>query len=111
MNVFSKRDREGYLLIDHRDSPGFTDAESIAAGRGLMPVGRGSRLEAPTMSCSHCQRIVVMNPDRVRARAYCPKCDHYVCDWCEAERVRTGVCKPFKQVIDEFINAAAKGAT
>ena len=107
--VFSKRELEGYVLIDHRDSPGFTAAEAIAAGRAHLPVGRGMRFEAATNSCSHCQRIVVMNLDRTRARGYCPKCDHFVCDWCEAERVRTGICKPFKKVIDEFREKAAKG--
>lgn len=69
-----------------------------------LPVGRNKVFEAATNTCSHCQRIVIRNPARERPRAYCPKCDHFICDWCEAERVRTGVCRPWKKVIDEFVS-------
>lgn len=97
--MFSKRELEGYIRIDHRESPGLD-----------MPfVGRNTLFESSTVTCSHCQRIVINNPQRTRARGYCPKCDHYICDLCEDERVRTGVCKPFKQIIDEFIDLTAKG--
>lgn len=104
-------DNEGYLLIDHRDSPGLTAKQAVTAGRAsIMPhVAKGRRFEGATLTCSHCERIVIKNLDRARQRAYCPKCNHFICDWCEAERVRTGQCKPFKQVIDEFYDAAAKG--
>jgi hypothetical protein len=44
----------------------------------------------------------VMNPLRTRDRAYCPKCDSYICDECEAVRVAAGyACKPMAQVFDE----------
>jgi hypothetical protein len=113
MALFSKRSLEGYLEIDHRESPGLTPEQARAASRfacvPMLPVGAGQILKTSTINCSHCERLVVKNPARVRERGYCPKCDSYVCDWCEAERVRTGVCRPFKQVIDEFIDAAAKG--
>ncbi len=107
--MFSKRELEGYLMIDHRNSPGISPEEAALAGRDTLPVGRGRIAEFPAINCSHCQRLVVMNPGRIRDRAYCGKCDRYICDHCEAERVRTGVCKPFKQVIDEFIDDAAHG--
>jgi hypothetical protein len=102
----SQRDKEGYLRIDHRDSPGFTEEEAIAAGRSCL-IGQPRLFEAPTFTCSHCTRVVIMNPQRERSRAYCPKCDHLICDWCEAERVRTGVCRPFNQVIDEHLRKAS----
>lgn len=109
--MFSKRELEGYLEIDHRDSPGFTEAEARAGRFGkTMPVG-SKLIQRSTITCSHCERIVILNPDRTRSRAYCPKCDHYLCDECEVTRVVTGVCKPFKQVIDEFIDDVAKGRT
>ncbi len=78
---------EGVLLRDDRCSGGRLVEQAIA-------------------TCSHCQRGVVMNPQRVRARAWCPKCDAYVCDWCEAERARTGTCRPMAQVFDELQNEA-----
>jgi hypothetical protein len=109
-NVFSKRELEGYLEIDHRESPGITPELAAKVGHGTVPVGPGQIFKAATYNCSHCEALVVINPDRTRVRGYCPKCDRYVCDLCEAERVRTGMCRPFKQVIDEFIDNAAKGA-
>lgn len=107
--MFSKRELEGYLEIDHRESPGITHEQALLAGKGTMPIGKGIRFQAPVVNCSHCERQVVMNPLRTRDRAYCPKCDRYLCDQCEAERVRTGVCLTFKQVIEEFLNKKEKG--
>lgn len=84
------KQREGYLLVDNRNS-----------GQGM--------LEAATLTCSHCQRQVVRNPSRIRDRAYCPKCDHYICDDCEATRVATGVCRTFTQVLDMVETKIARG--
>jgi hypothetical protein len=93
----SLRSHEGYLQVDHRDSPGFTEAEALAAGLNPKLVRGGQNVESATITCSHCQRIVVLNPDRTRSRGYCPKCDHYVCDECEAARVASGyACLPHK---------------
>jgi hypothetical protein len=96
----SKRRHEGYLLIDHRAGAG------LGEGAGL---GHGALFESATITCRHCQRVVVLNPDRTRARGYCPKCDHYICDGCEAVRVASGgACKTFEQVIEEAQAACAK---
>lgn len=100
--MHSKRSLEGYLLVDHR------------AGYGLgprgTPMGHGSVFEAGIVTCSHCQRGVIVNPLRTRDRAYCPKCDHYICDQCEAARVASGgECRPFKQIVDEVQEAAIRG--
>lgn len=110
--IRNKRELEGYLRIDHRDSPGLTPEEASAVGRsGIAPfVAAGKMFEGATYTCSHCTRTVVINPDRVRPRAYCPKCDHHICDWCEGQRVASGgACKPFTQIIDEVVDATAKG--
>lgn len=107
--MFSKREMEGYVMIDHRDSPGFTPEEAARVGYAGLPVGKGMLFQSPTITCSHCQAVVIINPDRSRNRGYCPKCDAYICDQCEAERVLTGVCRPFKQIIDEFVDAADNG--
>lgn len=103
----SKYNKEGYLLLDHRDSPGLT--EEVVHGTGLPPgAGRG-RFEAPTYTCTHCCRVVVLNPMRRRPRAWCPHCDRYICDDCGAVMAHTGVCRPFKQVCEEVQEAASKG--
>ena len=88
----SKQSQEGYLLIDHRATHS------------------GSLFESATVTCSHCQRQIVLNPNRSRDRAYCPKCDHYICDSCELTRVQTGgTCKTFKQIVDETYELASRG--
>lgn len=89
--MLSKRSLEGYLLIDHRAT------------------GIGGMVESATLTCSHCQRQVVLNPARTRERHYCPKCDHYVCDGCEAVRVASGgACRTYKQIMDDFETAVRK---
>jgi hypothetical protein len=55
----------GWLMVDNR-----------CAGEGIK--------EFHTMSCSHCGGHVVLNPQRIRARAYCRSCNHYICDTCAA---------------------------
>lgn len=90
---------EGYLLIDHRYSEGVP---------GSALATPGSVREMATITCSHCQAIVIINPLRTRARNYCPKCNHYICDRCEGIRVASGgACKTFKQIIDETQESAA----
>lgn len=101
--LHSKRSHEGYLLIDHTAGDGM---DSLGQ-RPAVPGGR--KLESATITCSHCQRVVVLNPDRSRSRGYCPKCDHFICDDCEIVRVASGgACKPFKQVIDEHLESVVK---
>jgi hypothetical protein len=110
--IRDKRELEGYLKIDHSNSPGFTPEEAAAGARtSVLPfVGPGKVFEAATLTCGHwpCGRIVIKNPDRVRARGYCPKCDHFVCDFCEAERVKTGVCIPFQKGMADYLEEVAK---
>ena len=109
--VFSKRELEGYVKIDHRESPGFTEEQTKKFYRSDIPIGSGMMFEGATNSCSHCQRIVVMNPDRTRQRGYCTKCDHYICDQCSLASLQPDyIHKSFRQVIDEFRENALKGA-
>ncbi len=100
--VFSQRELEGYIRIDHRESPGIP---------GMPFRGKGELFEAPTLKCNHfpCQAIVVVNPNRQRARAHCHTCDHYICDACEALKAKGVPCRTFKQALDEYMSALAKG--
>jgi len=96
----SKRRHEGYLLIDHSNSPGLPDQ--------AMPEGMPSRsgqtmFEAPTITCNHCQTIVVINPQRNRERAWCRYCDHYLCDKCGGILAATGVCYPYKNFEEDLL--------
>lgn len=99
----------GYTIIDHRDSPGVTpeDLAHIAGGMAFAVPG-GKVGECDVLGCGHCQAQVVKHPQRVRPRGYCPKCDRYVCDRCEAIRVRTSECVPYMKILDAIQNAAEK---
>lgn len=98
----SKRSHEGYLMIDNRA------AEALIAG---VPPGMqiGNFFEAPTLTCSHCQTVLIVNPLRNRERAYCTGCDHYLCDICGAARASDGKCKPFRQLVEEAQELAVRG--
>ena len=89
MNI---RNHFGYLVIDHRASPGVPDTPGL---------GPGSVFEADTVVCNHCSVPVVLNPLRQRARFICPKCDAYCCDICAVGFKANGVCRPFEQALDE----------
>lgn len=103
----SNRKNEGCLIIDHTDSPG------IEAGlfvRGPV-VGKGERYVSATSTCMHCQRIVILNPLRTRPRNWCQKCGDFICDEC-ALYEKMNPQQPhrsFAQVMDEVMNADAKG--
>ena len=84
----SLRRREGYLLNDQR-------------------VSGGALVECPTVTCSHCHTVVIVNPARTRAREYCPKCDRYICDACGLTRkLDGGACRNFSKVLDELQETA-----
>lgn len=101
---------EGYLMIDHRASPGlpanFYDGMRY---KGLV-AEEGKLAESAVLVCRHCQRHVIKNLDRTRQRGYCRKCDGYVCDFCELNmRAADYVHTPFKKLIDEAYDIMAKG--
>lgn len=109
--MFSSRELENYLEIDHRNSPGFTCEEAHHAGMGSIAdqLGKGRIAKVPVVTCSHCQKQVIMNPLRTRERARCWKCWNYLCDGCKVIQVANGgECKPFVQVIEELWNEAVK---
>lgn len=102
-----KKDRENYLMIDHRHAAPVPDDVVRRAG---LPVGAGRGLtEIPTYTCRHCQRQVIVNPDRKRERVWCRACDSYLCDTCAAHRAQTGECKTFDQVADEYLARHERG--
>lgn len=95
MPLFSKRDLEGYVEIDHRESPGFDHPL----------LGKGMRFQGSTYKCPYCERQVVVNPLRTRDREYCRKLDRYICDGCGAKRKMGVELKPYAQVIEEYLQS------
>jgi predicted RNA-binding Zn-ribbon protein involved in translation (DUF1610 family) len=84
--AFTQRAHEGYLMIDHRASPGIPEDTALKMGLNPAEVGEGTLYEAPTMGCAHCGTVVIINPKRTRERAHCLKCNRYICDNCELEK-------------------------
>lgn len=97
---------EGYLLIDHRFSPGVP--ADVARKSGFDPsfMGEGKFLESATITCAHCLGVVVKNTMRIRERAYCQKCDKYICDNCNAQRN----APDYKHICGEAISDAIQEA-
>jgi hypothetical protein len=84
MSKFSLRDGEGELELDHKASPGLPPGAARLRGFDPMDVREGSVHRVATAYCPHCGSHVVLNPERLRARNMCMKCNSYICDYCAA---------------------------
>jgi len=78
----NKQIHEGYLMVDHRASPGLTPEQAVSLGYHPTQVAEGQLFEAKTNHCSHCGTVVIMNPMRTRDRSFCVSCNKYICDNC-----------------------------
>jgi hypothetical protein len=101
---------EGYLMVDHRFSPGLPAETARAVGYDPKLAAEGKLLETATVFCSHCLGCVVKNPARIRERAYCAKCDSYICDACDALRHQpTYVHASGRKIHDSVREAGVRG--
>lgn len=92
---------EGYLFVDHRNSPGLP--ENVARRVGYVPelVKEGKVFEAATLACVHCPSVFIKNPLRTRERSHCFQCGGYICDACEiASKDPNYVHYTRKEIID-----------
>lgn len=80
--TFLKTSHDGYLMVDHRASPGIPEAQAIRMGLDPAGVREGKVYETATLGCPHCGAHVVLNPLRTRERGHCFSCNRYVCDVC-----------------------------
>lgn len=73
--------------------------DSVALKPGGMlvlgNVGSDKKTELPTYTCGHCNRCVVMRPDRVRPRHQCKSCGKRVCDLCGVQE-----CNVFERDVE-----------
>ncbi len=72
--------QQGWMQVDN-GGPCLTEAQARALNLPL-DYARRSVVEVDLMHCRHCGGAVIKNPDRVRARGHCVKCDWFVCDPC-----------------------------
>lgn len=97
----SLKRHEGYILVDHRSSPGLPEDIARAAGYDPVQCREGRMYESATLTCSHCGTAFVKNLFRTRERAYCAPCDHYICDFCDEKRQHpTYVHLPINKLAD-----------
>jgi hypothetical protein len=68
-----------------------------------LPPGVQRHFEADTYTCTHCSRVVVLNPARKRERYKCGGCNHHICDECAAEVVAGAACKTMQQKYEEHM--------
>ena len=103
----SLRSNEGQITLDHRNSPGMGEAALAEAGLPLN-AGRGY-FQAPTYTCHHCQKLCVVRLPRNTELPYCAGCDHHICGTCGQRRAAGLACKPFKQLVDDYLEGIARG--
>lgn len=88
---------EGYLLIDHRNSPGISEADAMRLrklGHNCPVMREGSVTEYATKRCCHCYTPTIYNPKK--HHGHCRKCDDFVCAGCTMR----GGCTPMQKQID-----------
>ena len=102
---------EGYISIDHRESPGLDGVDAIDGGhRNMLPfVGKGQHFKGATNTCSHCDKVVIKNPNRVRDRGHCSQCDLFICDQCETDFYLTSQCHCWSKRLDTYMKGITNG--
>ena len=93
---------EGYLMVDHRASPGIPAEKALRLGYHPSQVAEGQMFEAATYGCPHCGASVVKNPLRVRERAFCFQCNSNICDDCNVARIHPDyVHHTMQEIVDK----------
>jgi hypothetical protein len=105
----TRKSREGYLLIDNSHAPPMSVEEACATGKPVIGAGVRGVFETAFITCSHCQGTVILNPDRTRERAWCYKCDHYICDACAVQMAAGRDCTPMRKILNDAYESANKG--
>lgn len=88
------------LIITQPTSLGYLQQDNRAAG--------GKNIEAATYTCTHCQSVVVLNPERTRERYKCRGCNHLICDGCAVLRTQGEPCKTYAQKLDELFEVESR---
>ncbi len=98
MLIFTDKEPRGlgHLELDQRavDAP--------------LPAGVPKYFECDTYTCSHCQVVVLMNPERARERYKCAGCNHHICDNCAADSAAGIPCKTFAQKVEAEMERAIR---
>jgi len=100
--TLSKKSHEGWVMVDHRASPGIPAEKARQLGYRAEDVREGGVYETVTYGCDHCGTCYVKNPWRTRPREHCFKCNRDICDGCYAAMQHPDyVHKTFRQLFEE----------
>lgn len=100
----------GYLLVDHRASPGLPEDIARQAGYDPKLCREGKLYEADTIFCKCCRSHVIKNPFRTRERSRCWICDCYRCDVCDFKASQPDyVHRSLDEVIEQNFKAELTG--
>ena len=102
--MINKRDKQGEILIDHRNSPGISEEFARANNLSGPIVGAGKVFESGLKNCVHCGADVIMHPQRTREREWCWKCDAYICDGCGLLLKLGGECQPVQKTLETIFS-------
>jgi hypothetical protein len=67
---------------------------------------RAAVVRFASYTCNHCNRVVMLNPQRTRDREWCSRCNRYICDGCGAVLAKTGECMPMAKLVAKVQRAA-----
>ena len=83
-------------------------SDRVRGGRGTLIIDNaitGEHQEFNTLTCVHCNIIVVLNKERKRDRNWCHRCNAYVCD----NLVCITECNPIQEGIELALSNPGKG--
>ena len=83
---------------------GYVEVDNRASG---MPPGK-SHFEADTYTCTHCSRVVILNPQRKRDRYKCSGCNHHICDTCAGDMVAGAKCETMQQKYEKYLEQVSR---
>lgn len=80
----------------------------IRGGKGTLFMSNaitGEVQELNTMTCVHCNTVVILNKDRTRPRNWCRRCNAYTCDniGCTTD------CNPIQEGLELALDNPGKG--
>ncbi len=73
-------------------------------GYALWTGPEGPPIESDTITCCHCNRIVILNIQAQELGGFCTRCMDHICGPC-ADR---GLCEPFERKLEEMERAITK---
>lgn len=94
MKSGSVKGAKSYYYLDNRNSD--VPIVQMMANGEVLVIPPGALVEMKSLTCAHCNFVVMLNPKRTRERAHCRRCNQYICGrpGCRAE------CNYIEEMVD-----------